>query len=59
MHSFTQKMAKLAKNPVRGKTAPRSRSGGAQRRSWAHKPKNDTPSVCRSIPVDQYLAASR
>lgn len=57
MRSFTQKMNKLAATLVRGASKPRSSTGGAPRKGWAYRAKNDIPSVCRSIPVEQYLAA--
>lgn len=57
MRSFTQKMNRLATTVVRGTSNPRSSTGGAPRKSWAYRTKHDIPSACRTIPVEQYLAA--
>lgn len=56
MKSFTQKMNKLATAAVRGKSNPRSSTGGVQRKGWAFNARHNIPSACRSIPVEQYLA---
>jgi hypothetical protein len=56
MHSFTQKMNKLSTSPVRGKSKPRSGTGGAPRRGWAFNKKHNVPSMVRDV-TKEYLAA--
>lgn len=56
MRSFTQKMNVIASSVVRGESKPRHATGGAPRKGWAFRDRNNKPSAVRLIPVDQYLA---
>ena len=58
MRSFTQKMNVIASSVVRGEAKPRHATGGAPRKGWAFRTRNNNnkPSAVRSIPVEQYLA---
>ena len=57
MRSFTQKMNVIASSVVRGESKPRHATGGAPRKGWAFRDRNNRSSAVRSIPVEQYLAA--
>ena len=57
MRSFTQKMNVIASSVVRGDAKPRHATGGAPRKGWAFRDRNNKPSAVRSLPVEQYLAA--
>lgn len=56
MRSFTQKMNVIASSVVRGESKPRHSTGGAHRKGWAFRDRNNKPSAVRVIPVEQYLA---
>ena len=56
MRSSTQKMNVLASPVVRGESKPRHATGGAPRKGWAFRDRNNKPSAVRTIPVEQYLA---